>query len=61
MTTLVPSFYWKLFILAGNTDMQENLNVFETQPGSTTDYGVTCPKLSEKSMYNAVNTLALSF
>ena len=43
------------------TDMQESLNEFKTQPGSTTDYGVTCPKLSEKSMYNALNTLALSF
>ena len=36
------------------------LGVFEFQPDPTTDYGVTCPLASEKSMYNVVNTLAPS-
>ena len=32
-----------LFILAGNDNMHESLDVFEIWPDSTTDYGVSCP------------------
>ena len=32
-----------LFILAGNDNMHECLDDFEIWPGSTTDYGVSCP------------------
>ena len=32
-----------LFILAGNEDMHNILDVFEFWPDLTTDYGVSCP------------------
>ena len=35
--------------------------MFEFKPDQTTDYGVTCPRAFEKSMYNVVNTLGPSF
>ena len=38
--------------------MHKSLDEFEFQPDPTTDYGVTCPRGSEKSMYNVVNILA---
>ena len=41
--------------------MRESLNDFEFRQDSTSDYGVSCPWASEKSMYNGVNTLAPSF
>ena len=37
-----------LFILAGNDDMHESLDVFEIWPDSTSDYGVSCPWSPEK-------------
>ena len=49
------------FILAGNEDMHESLDEFEFRQDPTTDYGVSCPWASEKSMNNVVNTLAPSF
>ena len=62
MKTLAPSsFNWIFFILAGNEDMHESLDVFEFWQDPATDYGVSCPWASEKSMYNVVNTLAPSF
>ena len=41
--------------------MHESLNEFELRQDFTTDYGVSCPWASEKSMYNVVNTLAPLF
>ena len=60
-TTLAFIFYSIVFILAGNEDMHESLDEFEFRQDPTTDYGVSCPWGSEKSMYNVVNTLAPSF
>ena len=36
-------FDWILFILARNDDISENLDDFEIQQDSNTDYGVSCP------------------
>ena len=41
--------------------MHESLDEFKFRQDSTTDYGVSCPWASEKSMCNVVNTLAPSF
>ena len=41
--------------------MHESLDEFEFPQDPTTDYGVSCPRVSEKSLYNVVNTLAPSF
>ena len=41
--------------------MHESLGEFEFRQDPTTDYGLSCPWASEKSMYNVVNTLASSF
>ena len=41
--------------------MHESLDEFEFRQDPTTDYGVSCPWVSEKSMYYVVNTLAPSF
>ena len=37
--------------------MHESLDEFEFLQDPTTDHGVSCPWVSEKSMYNVVNTL----
>ena len=41
--------------------MHESLDVFEFRQDPSTDYGVSYPWASEKSMYNVVNILAPSF
>ena len=41
--------------------MHKSFDEVEFQPDQTVDYGVTCLRVSEKSMYNIVNTLAFSF
>ena len=41
--------------------MHESLDKFEFWEYPNTDYKVSCPWASEKSMYNVVNTLARSF
>ena len=41
--------------------MHKSLDEFEFRQDPTTDYGMSCHWASEKSMYNVVNTLALSF
>ena len=41
--------------------MHESLYGFEFWQDPTTDYGVSCPWASKKSIYNVVNTLAPSF
>ena len=61
MNTLVPSFFYMIFILAGNDNMHESLDEFEFRQDPTTDYGVSCSWASEKSMNNVVNTLAPLF
>ena len=37
-----------LFILAGNEDMHKILDEFEFRPDRTTDYEVSCPRVSKK-------------
>ena len=37
-----------LFKLTGNEDMHNILDEFKFQPYRTTDYGVSCPRASEK-------------
>ena len=39
-----------LFILAGNEDIHKSLYEFEFRTDPTTDYGVSCPWASKKSM-----------
>ena len=41
--------------------MHKSMDEFRFQSDLTTDCGVNCPIVSEKSMYNVVNTLAPSF
>ena len=38
--------------------MHENLDEFQFRPDTNTDSRVICPWVSEKLMYNVVNTLA---
>ena len=47
--------------LLGNEDMHGSLDEFQFWLDTTTDFRVICPRASEKSMYNVVNTLAPSF
>ena len=54
-------FEWIFFILAGKKNNHKVLNAFEFRPHPTTDYGVSCPLASEKSMFYAVSTLVPSF
>ena len=62
MNTLAPSFLIgsSSFLQVTITDMHK-LDEFEFRRDPTTDYGVSCPWASEKSMYFVVNTLAPSF
>ena len=39
-----------LFILAGNEDIHKSLYEFEFRTNPTTDYGISCPWVSKKSM-----------
>ena len=41
--------------------MHISMDEIKFQPDPTTEYRVTCPLASEKSIYNAMNTLAPSF
>ena len=41
--------------------MHESLDEFKFRPDTTTNSRVICPCMSEKLMYNVVNTLAPSF
>ena len=41
--------------------MHKSLDEFEFRRDPTSDYGLSCPWASEKSMYIVVNTLAPSF
>ena len=41
--------------------MHKILDEFDFRQDSKSDYGVSCPWASEKSMFNVVNTLAPSF
>ena len=62
VSTLAPSFFFSIIlILAGNEDMHESLKEFKFQPDTTTNFRVICPCMSEKLMYNVVNTLAPIF
>ena len=59
MNTLVPLFLTGSFLSLQET--RTSMDEIEFQADPTTDYRVTCPLASEKSIYNAVNTLAPSF
>ena len=60
MNTLAPSFFKSIIlILAGKEDMHESLDEFKFRP--ETNSRVICPCMSEKVMYNVVNTLAPLF
>ena len=63
MTTLAPSFSIGTFsfLQEKNKGIHKSLDEFEFQPDPATDYGVTCPCVSKKSMYNVVNILAPPF
>ena len=60
---LVSSFIFDsiILILAGNKKMHKRLDEFKFRPDTTTNSAVICPGVSEKLMYNDVNTLAPSF
>ena len=49
------------FIIVGNEEMHEISDEFEFRQDFTTNYGVSCPWVSKKPMYNFVNTLAPLF
>ena len=61
MNTLALIFDSIILILAGNEDMHESCDEFKFRPDTTTNSRVICPCVSEKLMYNVVNTLAPSF
>ena len=54
-------FVWIFFILAGNKTNHKSLYEIEFWPDSISDFGVSCPWASEKSMNNVVTTLAPPF
>ena len=53
-------FQWILFILAGNKDNYNISDEFEFRPDPTSDCGVSCPLVFEKSIFCIVATLAPS-
>ena len=55
------SLGWIFFILAGNKPYNKSLDEFEFWQVSITDFGVSCPWASEKSMNSVVTTLGPSF
>ena len=57
MTTLMPSFLDGL----GNKTNHKSLDDVEFRQDSVSDFRVSCPRASEKSMNNGVTTLAPSF
>ena len=62
VTTLAHSFLIELSsFFAGNEDMHESLNEFKFPPDPIANFGVICPRASEKLMYNVATPLELSF
>ena len=53
-------FHWIFFILAGNKNNYNILDEFEFRPDLTSDCGVSCPLVFEKSIFCIVATLAPS-
>ena len=53
-------FQWIFFILAGNKDNYSILHEFEFRPDLTSDCGVSCPLVFEKSIFCIVAILASS-
>ena len=52
---LFRGFYYPiLFILAGNDDMHDSLEEFKFRPDVTTDCGVSCPLVSEKTPHRLI-------
>ena len=58
---LSSSLNWIFFILVGNNDNHKSLDEFVLRRNFTTDFGVSCPLASEKSIYKLVSTLVPSF
>ena len=58
--TIGPLVQWIFFILAGNKYNYNILNEFEFRPDRTSDCGVSCPLVFEKSIFCIVATLAPS-
>ena len=54
-------FGWIFFILTDNKTNHKSSNEFEFRQDFITDFGVSCPWVSEKLMNNVVITLATSF
>ena len=54
-------FGWIFFILADNKTNHKSSDEFEFRQDSITDFGVSCPRASEKLMNNVVTTVAPSF
>ena len=55
-----PFFDWIFFILTGNKDNYHISDVFEFQPDPTSDCGVSCPYVLEKSLFCVLATQAPS-
>ena len=54
-------FGWIFFILAGNMPIHKSLDELEFREDFFSNFGVSCPWASEKSMNNIVTTLVASF
>ena len=52
---------WIFFILAGNKDNYNISDEFKFRPDPTSDCGVSCPLVFEKSIFCVVATLASLF
>ena len=52
--------HWIFFILAGNKDIYNISDEFEFRADATSDCGVSCPLVLEKSIFGIVATLAPS-
>ena len=62
VATLAPSIFDQIFfILAGNKDNYNISDEFEFRPDPTSDCGVSCPLVFEKSIFCVVATLASLF
>ena len=56
----LASLLWIFFILAGNKDNYNILDEFEFRPDPTSECGVSCPLVFEKSVFGIVATEAPS-
>ena len=61
VATLAFVFQWIFFSLAGNKDSYNISDEIEFRPDPTSDCGVGCPLVFEKSIFCVVATLASLF